>query len=131
MSRDLWRLEGEFVVTRRVPWDDDGAGLRSHIDCVVDSVRSGESAAEIEVDADLETAKVVLTVVVVVGEDGDGDSIARNQMASAIRDCGGRHEELLPLADESRLEVRAGPWAGLRTPMWRLFRMAGDQVVPD
>jgi hypothetical protein len=66
-----------------------------------------------------------------VPEDGDGDSIARDEVAAAIRSCGGRHEGLLPLIDESRLEPRVGPFSGLKTPMWTLYRMSGGRVVPD
>lgn len=131
MSGDLWRVDGEFTVARRIPWDDDDIGLRPHIDSVVDTIGCGEAAAEIEVNADLETAVVVLSIVVAVGEDGDGDMIARECIATAIRECGGRHEELLPLVDESRLNVRTGQWSGLKTPMWKLFRMTSAEVVPD
>ena len=118
------------MVSRRIPWDND-EGLRPHIDRVVDALRDDEAAAEIEVDADLESAHVMLSVIVVVPEDGDGDAIAREHIAAAIRQCGGRHDGLLPLADESRLETRRGPFSGLRTPMWTFFRMTGDRVVPD
>ena len=130
MSRGLWRAEGEFTVSRRVPWEND-EGLRPHIDRVIEALRDSEATAEIEVDADLETASVLLCVVVVVPEDGDGDAVAREIVAAAIRECGGRHDGLLPLVDESRLETRDGPFSGLKTPMWTLFRMTGDRVVPD
>ena len=130
MSRELWRADGEFTVSRRIPWDND-EGLRPHIDRVVEALRENEATAEIEIDADLETANVSLSVIVVVPEDGDGDAVARENVAAAIRECGGRHDGLLPLVDESRLETRRGPFSGLKTPLWTFFRMTGDRVVPD
>ena len=130
MSSDLWRGECEFTVSRRIPWDND-EGLRPHIDRVVDALRDDDVAAEIEADADLESTGVALSVIVVVPEDGDGEVIAREHVAAAIRECGGRHEGLLPLIDESRLQSRGSPFSGLKTPMWTLFRMTSDRVVPD
>jgi hypothetical protein len=130
VSGDLWRAEIEFTVSRRIPWDND-EGLRPHIDRVVDALREDEATAEIEVDANLETADVVLSVIVVVPEDGDGGAIAREHVAAAIRECGGRHDGLLPLVDESRLETRAGRFSGLKTPRWTFYRMSGGGVVPD
>lgn len=130
MSSGLWQAETEFTVSRRVPWEND-QGLRPHIDQVLDALKDDEVTAEIEVDADLESAHVALSVVVVAPEHGDGDSIAREEIGAAIRSCGGRHEGLLPLVDESRLETRTGRFSGLKTPMWTLYRMSGDRVVPD
>ena len=130
MSGDLWRAEAEFTVSRRIPWEND-EGLRPHIDTVLDALKENEVAAEIEVDADLESAHVELSVIVVTPEHSDGDSLAREGIGAAIRSRGGRHEGLLPLIDESRLETRAGPFSGLKTPMWTLFRMSGCGVVPD
>ncbi len=130
MSGNLWRAESEFTVSRRIPWDND-AGLRPHIDSVVDAFRGNEATAEVEVNADLESARVTLSVIVVVPEDGDGDSVVREHISAAIRECGARHEGLLPLIDESRLGIRSGPFSGLRMPLWSFFRMTGDRVVPD
>ena len=130
MSGNLWRSKIEFGVSRRIPWEND-EGLRPHIDGVLDALHDNEAAAEIEVDADLESAHVVLSIVVIVPEDGDGDSTGREQVAAAIRGCGGRHDGLLPLVDESRLEPRSGPFSGLKTPMWTFYRMSGHEVLPD
>jgi hypothetical protein len=130
VSDNLWRAESEFTVSRRIPWDND-EGLRPHIDRVVDAFRGNKATAEVEVDADLESAHVILSVIVAVPEDGDGDSVAREHIAGAIRECGARHEGLLPLIDESRLEIRSGLFPGLRMPLWTFFRMTGDRVVPD
>jgi hypothetical protein len=103
---------------------------------VVDDLREFETAAEIEVDADLESARVLLSVTIAVAHDDDGkiensEEIAREAIGSAIRANGGRHEELLSLLDESRLETRGGPWSGLRTPLWRLYRITCEPVVAD
>ena len=130
MSSSLWQAESEFTVSRRIPWEND-EGLRPHIDRVVDALRDSEATAEIEIDVDLETAHVALSVIVVVPEDGDDELTAREHMAAAIRQCGGRHDGLLPLVDESRLETKAGRFSGLKMPMWTFFRMSGDRVVPD
>lgn len=135
MSGDLWRAEAEFLVSRRVPWEAD-EGLRPHIDRVVDALRDCEAAAEIEASADLDSANVVLSITVVVYPDDegtydDGDAIARQAISEAIRYNGGRHEDLLPLADEAVLATRSGPWSGLRTPQWALFQLTGRAVVAD
>lgn len=135
MSGSLWRAEAEFLVSRRVPWEAD-EGLRPHVDSVVDALRDCDAAAEIEVSADLATANVTLSITVVVYPDDegtydDGDAIARTAISAAIRDNGGRHEDLLPIVDEASLETRSGPWSGLRTPLWALFQFSGHPVVPD
>jgi hypothetical protein len=135
VSGDLWRAEAEFVVSRRVPWEAD-EGLRPHIDQVVGALRDCEAAAEIEVNADLDSANVVLSITVVVypddeGRYDDGDAIARAAISEAIRHNGGRHEDLLPLVDEAVLATRSGPWPGLRTPQWALFQLTGHAVVAD
>lgn len=135
MTEDLWRAQGDFVVTRRIPWETDD-GLRPHIDHVLDALRECDAAAEIEVDADLASARVLLSVTVAVAEDDDGhtedaEALAREAIARAIRSDGGRHEELLPLLDEARLETRSGPWAGLRTPLWTLYQLVCRPVMAD
>jgi hypothetical protein len=103
---------------------------------VIDDLRECDSAAEIEVDADLESARVLLSVTVVVAPDdeghiGDAEKAAREAIGTAIRANGGRHEELLPILDESRLETRAGPWSGLRIPRWTLYQLICRPVVAD
>jgi hypothetical protein len=135
VSGALWHAQAEFVVSRRIPWDTD-EGLRPHIDRVIDGLRDCETAAEIEVSADLATANVILSVTVVAypddeGQYDDGDAIARTAISEAIRDNGGRHENLLPLIDEASLETRSGRWSGLRTPLWVLFQFTGHPVVAD
>jgi hypothetical protein len=42
-----------------------------------DALRDDKATVELEVDADLESAHVVLSVIVAVAEGGDGDTIAR------------------------------------------------------
>jgi hypothetical protein len=131
----LWRAQGDFVVTRRIPWETD-EGLRPHVDQVVDELRDCDAAAEIEVDADLTTARVLLSVTVAVSEDDEGhvrdaDRVAREAMGTAIRTKGGRHEELLSIREESRLETRAGPWSGLRIPHWTLYQLVCRPVASD
>jgi hypothetical protein len=135
VNSELWRAQGDFVVARRVPWDTDD-GLQPHVDRVVDELRDCEAAAEIEVDADLASARVLLSVTVVVTRDDEGqlddaDRIAREAIGTAIRANGGRHEELLPLGDEARLETRVGPWSGLRIPIWTLYQLVCRPVMPD
>jgi len=135
VSSELWRARGDFVVTRRIPWETD-EGLRPHIDQVIDDLRECDSTAEIEVDADLASARVLLSVTVVVTQDdeghiGDAEKVAREAIGTAIRANGGRHEELLPILDESRLETRAGPWSGLKIPLWTLYQLVCRPVVAD
>jgi hypothetical protein len=135
VTADLWRAQGDFVVTRRIPWETD-EGLRPHIDRVLDTLRGCDAAAEIEVDADLASARVLLSVTIAVAEDDDGNTedvekVAREAIASAIRSNAARHEALLPLLDESTLQTRSGPWAGLRTPLWTLYRLVSHPVMAD
>lgn len=135
MTAGLWRAQGDFVVTRRIPWETD-EGLRPHVDRVLDDLRQGDVAGEIEVDVDLVSARVLLTLAVAVAEDDDGNTedaevVAREAIASAIRANGGRHEGLLPLLDESRLETKTGPWSGLRTPLWTLYQLTCYPIVAD
>jgi len=130
VSNDLWRVEGDFQVSRRIPWETDDA-LRPHIDQVVDALRAAEASVEIEVDADLESARVLLSLTVIGASEEDRDVMARETIARAIRECGGRHEGLLRLIDESRLERRSGPWSGLRTPNWALFHLTSEPVSAD
>jgi len=135
VTSDLWRAQGDFVVTRRIPWETDD-GLRPHVDHVLDELQECDAAAEIEVDADLVSARVLLTLTVAVAEDvhgntEDAEALAREAIAGAIRASGGRHEELLPLIDESRLDARAGPWSGLRTPLWTLYQLTCYSIVAD
>jgi hypothetical protein len=135
VNPEFWRAQGDFVVTRRIPWETDD-GLRPHIDRVVDELRECDAAAEIEVDADLTSARVLLSVTVVVTHDDEGhiedaDKIAREAMGTAIRSNGGRHEDLLSIVDESRLDTRSGPWSGLRVPKWTLYQLVCRPVVAD
>jgi len=135
VTEELWRVRGDFVVRRRIPWGTD-EGLRPHVDAVLDELRECDAAAEIEVDADLASARVALSLTVAVVEDDDGNTedgedVAREAIARAIRSNRGRHEELLPLGDEARLNTRSGPWAGLRTPLWTLYQLTCHPVVAD
>ena len=135
MTAGLWRAQGNFVVTRRIPWETD-EGLRPHVDRVLDELRECAAAVEIEGDVDLASARVLLTLTVAVAEDDDGNTedaevVAREAIARAIRANGGRHEELLPLLDESRLETKTGPWAGLRIPLWTLYQLTCRPIVAD
>ncbi len=135
MTAGLWRAQGAFVVTRRIPWETD-EGLRPHVDRVVDELKECDAAAAIEVDVDLVSARVLLALTVAVTEDDEGntedaESFARETIAGAIRSNAGRHEGLLPLLDESKLESRSGPWAGLRTPLWTLYQLTCHPVVAD
>lgn len=130
MSDDLWRVRGVFHVSRRVPWDVDDA-LRSHLDSVVDALTEYDVAAEIDLDADLESARVVLALTVVGDPESDRESSAREVLSDAIRGCGGRHEGLLPLGVESRLPMRSGPWSGLRTPNWTVHGFTSEPVETD
>jgi hypothetical protein len=122
VSSSLARVRGEFTVTRRVPWDSD-AGLRPHIDQVVDALHEYDASAEIEIDADLDEAHVRLSVVVVVGEDADAEATGRDVVGAAIRGAEGRHEGLFPEAEEARLEIRSGFRPGLKTAKWALHHL--------
>lgn len=130
MNDDLWRVRGDFRVSRRVPWDVDDS-LRPHLDRVVDALREYDVAAEIDLDADLESARVVLALTVVGDPESDRESAAREILSEVILGCGGRHEGLLPLNVESRLSMRSGPWSGLRTPNWTVHGFTSEPVETD
>jgi len=130
VSEGLWRVEGDFPVSRRIPWEEDHA-LRPHIDQVVDALLTADASAEIEVDADLESTRVLLSLTVVGDREEDRDAMAREMIAQAIRDCDGRHEGLLRLVDEARLEKRSGRKSGLRMPNWVLYHLTSEPISED
>jgi hypothetical protein len=74
-----------------------------------DALQDNKATAGLKVDADLESAHVVLPVIVAVAEGGDGDTIANEEIGAAIRSCLSRHDGPLAFVDESRL--RDEGWA--------------------
>jgi len=124
------RAISDFVVTRRVEWED-GDEIRRHLDEVVDALHDYEEVLEVEVDVDLSQGRVRMSLICAVLPDEDADLCVRRAAAAAIRQCGGRHDGLLPLAEEARVRANVNAWSGLRTPRWEPRRFAVQRVVAD
>lgn len=120
----------DFVLTRRVEWVD-GDEIRRHVDEVVDTLNDYEEVLEVEVDVDLSQGRVRMSLICAVLPDEDADLCTRRAAAAAIRQSGGRHDGLLPLAEESRVRANVNAWSGLRTPRWEPRRFAVQRVVAD
>lgn len=124
------RAIADFMLTRRIEWQD-AAETRRHVDEVVDTLHDFEEVLEVEVEADLSLGRVRMLLVCAVLPDEDADLCVRRAVAAAIRACGGRHDGLLPLAEESRVKSNVRAWSGLRTPHWEPRRFAVQRVVAD
>lgn len=122
--------DAEFALTRRVEWSD-GDEIRQHLDEVIDALHESEEVLEVEVDADLSLGRVRMQLVCAVLPEEDADLCVRRTAAAAIRECGGRHDGLLPLAEESRVKANLNAWSGLRTPRWEPRRFAVSRIVAD
>lgn len=120
----------EFAISRRVAWEDSDE-VRRHIDAVVDALHGYEDVLEVEVEADLIDGRVRMLLICAVLPDEDADLCTRRAAAAAIRQCGGRHDGLLPLEEESREKANRNAWSGLRTPRWEPRRFAVQRVVAD
>jgi hypothetical protein len=120
----------DFVVTRRVEWED-GDEIRRHLDEVVDALHDYEEVLEVEMDVDLSQGRVRMSLICAVLPDEDADLCVRRAAAAAIRQGGGRHDGLLPLAEEARVRANVNAWSGLRTPRWEPRRFAVQRVVAD
>lgn len=122
----LYRARAEFHLTSRIPWTDAASEMRDHLDDLVVALRLQPALGEVVVDGDPARSWVVVELVFHAAKtDPDPEHDARVMLSKAIIDIGGRHEELLPIAEESRAKPRGNAWSGLRTPRWsaRVFRL--------
>ena len=118
MTEPLVRFAGDFAVARPIPWNEDDT-LRDHLDRVIDALTATDGVVEVDTEADLDRGHVRLAIV--LAEPGeDADRTGRVTIAVAIRQCDGRHFQLLPLEEEAEFSHRIPSRSGLLTPLWRL-----------
>ncbi len=114
-----YSLECEFDVTRRIGWSEDDLG--THIDEVVEYLRQSSDVTGIDVTADLENGRTTVTIDFASWEMHLYEH-ATGTVAVAIRAAGGKHDGLLPFAEEAHLKQTAAGWSALRSPTWLLRR---------
>ena len=84
---------------------------------------------EVETEARLEEGRVKLSVVL-AGADAEGvHLLGRETFAASIRECEGRHYELLSAEEEASLSPNLPSRSGLLTPLWRLRTISVEQVL--
>lgn len=130
MSARLARVDGDFAVARPIPWDEEDT-LRDHVDQVIDALTNADSVVEIETEAELELGHVRLVIVLAGADEKDADRKGREAMAASIRECSGRHFQLLGAREEEALTEHLPARSGLLTPLWRLRRLTVGPVTGD
>lgn len=114
-----YSLECEFDVTRRIGWSEDDLG--THIDEVVEYLRQSSDVTAIDVTADLENGRTTVTIDFASWEMHLHEH-ATGTVAVAIRAAGGKHDGLLPFAEEAHLKQDGKGWSALKSPTWLLRR---------
>ncbi|MFB3098475.1 MAG: hypothetical protein ACE1ZX_00375 [Acidimicrobiia bacterium] len=128
MTASLTRVRGDFAVARPIPWDDQDT-LRAHVDRVVDTLMVAAGVVEVETEARLEDGSVKLSVVL-AGADAEGAHLlGRETFAASIRECEGRHYQLLSAEEEASLSPNLPSRSGLLTPLWRLRTISVERVL--
>ena len=128
MTASLARVRGDFAVARPIPWDDQDT-LRDHVDRVVDALTVAAGVVEVETEAKLEEGSVKLSVVL-AGADAEGARLlGRETFAASIRECEGRHYQLLSAEEEASLSPNLPSRSGLLTPLWRLRTISVERVL--
>lgn len=128
MTASLARVRGDFAVARPIPWDDQDT-LRDHVDRVVDALMVAAGVVEVETEARLEEGSVKLSIVL-AGTDAEGaDLLGRETFAASIRECEGRHYQLLSAEEEASLSPNLPSRSGLLTPLWRLRTVSVERVL--
>ena len=128
MTASLLRVRGDFAVARPIPWDDQDT-LRDHVDRVVDALMLAAAVVEVETEARLEEGSVKLSVVL-AGADAEGAHLlGRETFAASIRECEGRHYQLLSAEEEASLSPNLPSRSGLLTPLWRLRTISVERVL--
>ncbi len=128
MTVSLIRVRGDFVVARPIPWDDQDT-LRDHVDRVVDALMLAASVVEVETEARLEEGNVKLAVVLAAADAEGADLLGRETLAASIRECEGRHYQLLSAEEEASLSPSLPARSGLLTPLWRLRTILVEPVL--
>jgi hypothetical protein len=114
-----YSLECEFDVTRRIGWSEDDLG--THIDEVIEYLRQSSEVTAIEATADLENGRTNVTIAFASWEMNLYEH-ATGTAAVAIRAAGGKHDGLLPFAEEAHLKQDGKGWSALKSPTWLLRR---------
>ena len=128
MTASLTRVRGDFAVARPIPWDDQDT-LRDHVDRVVDALIVAAGVVEVETEAKLEEGSVKLSVVL-AGADAEGAHLlGRETFAASIRECEGRHYQLLSAEEEASSSPNLPSRSGLLTPLWRLRTISVERVL--
>ncbi len=128
MTTSLTRVRGDFAVARPIPWDDQDT-LRDHVDRVVDALMVTAGVVEVETEARLDKGSVKLSVVL-AGADAEGAHLlGRETFAASIRECEGRHYQLLSAEEEASLSPDLPSRSGLLTPLWRLRTISVERVL--
>ncbi len=128
MTDSLIRVRGDFAVARPIPWDDQDT-LRDHVDRVIDALMLAAGVVEVETEARLEEGSVKVAVVL-AGADAEGaDLLGRETFAASIRECEGRHYQLLSAEEEASLSPTLPSHSGLLTPLWRLRTILVEPVL--
>jgi len=84
---------------------------------------------EVETEARLEEGSVKLSVVL-AGADAEGAHLlGRETFAASIRECEGRHYQLLSAEEEASLSPNLPSRNGLLTPLWRLRTISVERVL--
>ena len=127
MTQQLIRVVGAFAVARPIPWDE-GDTLRDHIDRVIDTLTEAEGVVEIDAESELDRGEVRLAIVLVAAGEEVADRQGRETIAIAIRQCEGRHFQLLTEAEETDLTQSVPARSGLLTPLWRLRTLSVEPL---
>ncbi len=128
MTASLTRVRGDFAVARPIPWDDQDT-LRDHVDRVVDALMLAAGVVEVETEARLEEGSVKLAVVLADADAEGADLLGRETFAASIRECEGRHYQLLSAEEEASLSPNLPSRSGLLTPLWRLRTISVERVL--
>ena len=118
-----YRVTIDFIVARRVGWQEGDEELRAHLDNVVEALKQGDGVSEVAVTADLAKATLQLQLVLARTDAAGAEASARALIGQAIRSSGAMHEGLLSLSEESRAKGNHNAWWGLRTPKWHPKRV--------
>ncbi|GMQ85878.1 MAG: hypothetical protein BMS9Abin07_1448 [Acidimicrobiia bacterium] len=128
MTAPLIRVRGDFAVARPIPWDERDT-LRDHVDRVVDALMLVASVVEVETEATLDEGRVTLAVVLAAVDAQGADVIGRETFAASIRECEGRHYQLLSTEQEANQSPNLPSHSGLLTPLWRLRTLSVEPVL--
>jgi hypothetical protein len=130
MTIPLVRVDGDFAVARPIPWDEEDS-LRAHVDRVIDSLTAQSAVVEVDARVNLDEGNVHFSVVMAGEDEEEADRSAREAIGASIRECEGRHFQLLPAEEEAELSRNVPARSGLLTPLWRLRKLSVERLTTD